>query len=119
SRRPATAPKCFPANGSTRMLSKRPRQPRPQLWTAMREPSTEPWTLTARWIFPVERPPLERGTVTIAGERILSVDAPGKRKADIDLGNAAVLPGLVNAHTHLDLTGLRPKVPPAPDFTQW
>src|SRR5438552_3454333 len=92
---------------------------RPQLWTAMREPSTEPWTLTARWIFPVELPPLERGTVTIAGERIVSVDAHGKRTADVDLGNAAVLPGLVNAHTHLDLTGLRGKVPPAQDFTQW
>src|SRR5262249_17731976 len=43
----------------------------------------------------------------------------GTRTADHDLGNAAILPGLVNAHTHLDLSGLRGKCPPTPDFTDW
>jgi cytosine/adenosine deaminase-related metal-dependent hydrolase len=79
----------------------------------------EPWTLTARWIFPVDGPPLPNGTVTVAGERIVAVQSAGERTADLDLGNAAVLPGLVNAHTHLDLSGLRGLSPPTPDFTVW
>ncbi|HEV3448132.1 MAG TPA: amidohydrolase family protein [Gemmataceae bacterium] len=79
----------------------------------------QPWTLTARWIFPVAGPPLEQGTITIAGERIVGVEARGKSRPDQDLGNAAILPGLVNAHSHLDLTGLRGKAPPGEDFTQW
>lgn len=79
----------------------------------------EPWTLTARWIVPVAGPPLERGTVTVRGDRIEAVDPHGSRRADLDLGDAAVLPGLVNAHTHLDLTGLRGQAPPSPDFTGW
>jgi cytosine/adenosine deaminase-related metal-dependent hydrolase len=82
-------------------------------------PSSHPWTLTARWIFPVDGPPLEQGTVTIRDDRILAVEPYGVRTADVDLGNAAVIPGLVNAHTHLDLTGLRGRVPPGPDFTAW
>jgi cytosine/adenosine deaminase-related metal-dependent hydrolase len=77
------------------------------------------WTLTARWIFPVDAPPLQRGTVTIDGERILAVEAHGQRAADVDLGDAAVLPGLVNAHTHLDLTAMRGLAPPSPDFIGW
>jgi cytosine/adenosine deaminase-related metal-dependent hydrolase len=78
-----------------------------------------PWTLTARWVFPVASPPLERGCVTIAGDRIAAVVPPGDRSADVDLGDVAVLPGLVNAHTHLDLTGMRGLAPPTPDFTGW
>jgi aminodeoxyfutalosine deaminase len=85
----------------------------------MRQSITSPWTLTARWIFPVSGPPLSNGLVTIDGERLASVDAHGSRHADLDLGNVAVLPGLVNAHTHLDLTGLRGLVPPRADFTSW
>jgi aminodeoxyfutalosine deaminase len=77
------------------------------------------YTLTARWVFPVDRPPLERGTVTIQGERIVAVEPRGVRTPDHDLGNVALLPGLVNAHTHLDLTGLRGKCPPTPDFVDW
>jgi cytosine/adenosine deaminase-related metal-dependent hydrolase len=78
------------------------------------------WSLTARWVFPVDQPPLERGCVTIAGEKIVAVQPRGQRTADVDLGNVAVLPGLVNAHTHLDLTGLRSLTPPSPaDFTGW
>jgi cytosine/adenosine deaminase-related metal-dependent hydrolase len=77
------------------------------------------WTLTARWVFPVAGPPLEDGLVTVAGERIADVGPRCTRRADVDLGDAAVLPGLVNAHTHLDLTGLRGLAPPSPDFTAW
>jgi cytosine/adenosine deaminase-related metal-dependent hydrolase len=57
--------------------------------------------------------------VTVAGERIVAAEPTGRRAPDVDLGNAAVLPGLVNAHTHLDLTGLRGQVPPGGEFTDW
>jgi cytosine/adenosine deaminase-related metal-dependent hydrolase len=85
-------------------------------------PLTEPlsnWTLTARRIFPVSAPPLSEGIVTIHGKRIVTVEPRGSRRADVDLGGVAVLPGLVNAHTHLDLTGLRGQCPPTADFTSW
>src|SRR5262249_50625703 len=75
--------------------------------------------LTARWVFPVSGPPLERGIVVISGSDIVAVEAHGSRKADIDFGNAAITPGFVNAHTHLDLTGARGLTPPTPDFTAW
>jgi cytosine/adenosine deaminase-related metal-dependent hydrolase len=75
--------------------------------------------LTARWVFPVDGPPLPNGVVTYRGETIAAVEPAGARTADVDLGNAAILPGLVNAHTHLDLSGLAGKCPPTADFTQW
>jgi cytosine/adenosine deaminase-related metal-dependent hydrolase len=75
--------------------------------------------VTARWLFPVDQPPLARGTLTIQGGRILAVDKAGARTADIDLGNAAILPGLVNAHTHLDLSDAVGRCPPTADFTAW
>jgi cytosine/adenosine deaminase-related metal-dependent hydrolase len=81
----------------------------------------DPLTLTARWVFPASAPPLERGTVTVRGERIEAVEAHGTRSPDADLGNVAIIPGLVNAHTHLDLSGARGQTPPTdPDhFTDW
>ncbi|HEY7311070.1 MAG TPA: amidohydrolase family protein [Gemmataceae bacterium] len=86
-------------------------------------PSTDspqpPWTLSARWLLPVSGPPIAGGGLTIAGERIVAVEPAGERPVDVDLGEVAVLPGLVNAHTHLDLTGLRGRCPPSADFTGW
>lgn len=78
-------------------------------------------TLTARWILPASGPPLPHGTVTYADDKIVSVDPGGVRTADVDLGNVAIVPGLVNAHTHLDLTGARGQIPPTnPDhFCDW
>ncbi|MBY0459764.1 MAG: amidohydrolase family protein [Gemmataceae bacterium] len=78
-------------------------------------------TFTARWVFPVSGPPLENGTVTVAGDRIDAVLPKGERTPDEDFGNAALIPGLVNAHTHLDLSGARGQIPPTnPEhFTDW
>ncbi len=84
-------------------------------------PASEPRTLTARWVFPVAGPPLERGTIIIRGDKIEAVEPRGTRAPDEDLGNTALIPGLVNAHTHLDLSGARGLIPPTdPDhFTDW
>jgi cytosine/adenosine deaminase-related metal-dependent hydrolase len=81
--------------------------------------SQPPWTLRARWIFPVSGPPLANGILTITGEHIVSVEPSSGRSVDVDLGEVAILPGLVNAHTHLDLSGLRGECPPSVDFTGW
>jgi 5-methylthioadenosine/S-adenosylhomocysteine deaminase len=64
----------------------------------------------ARWVVPVSRPPIANGTVITEDDRIVWVgpraEAPSGGSDD-DLGDAILAPGLVNAHTHLDLTMLR------------
>ncbi|QJW95307.1 hypothetical protein FTUN_2853 [Frigoriglobus tundricola] len=78
-------------------------------------------TYTARWVFPVCGAPLPNGTVTVRDDRIEAVDPHGTRTPDEDFGNAAIVPGFVNPHTHLDLSGARGLIPPTdPDhFTDW
>src|SRR5947209_36491 len=85
----------------------------------MGQSTGSPRSVTARWVFPVSGPPLEDALVVIDQERITAVEPRGSRKPDLDFGNAAILPGLVNAHTHLDLTGMRGLSPPSPNFTGW
>lgn len=87
----------------------------------MSPPSDEPQTYTARWVFPASGPPLPNGTVTVRGTTIEVVEPAGARSADVGLGNAAIIPGLVNPHAHLDLSGARGLIPPTdPDhFTDW
>src|SRR3954462_2257240 len=66
--------------------------------------TTAPKAYRARWVVPIDQPPLEGGIVTIAGGRIVAV---GKDEAGVpprDLGDVAILPGLVNAHTHLEFS---------------
>jgi cytosine/adenosine deaminase-related metal-dependent hydrolase len=72
-------------------------------------------------VFPASGPPLPNGTVTVRGTTVEAVEPTGVRSADVSLGNAAIIPGLVNAHTHLDLSGARGLIPPTdPDhFTDW
>jgi cytosine/adenosine deaminase-related metal-dependent hydrolase len=76
-------------------------------------------TFIARWVFPVDQPPIKRGTVTIEDGIITDVAPQGTRKVDVDLGNAAIVPGFVNAHTHLDLSDAQGAYPPTSDFTAW
>lgn len=73
--------------------------------------------VTARWVIPVVSSPIPGGVIEIQAGRIRSLQDGGA--ADIDFGNAIILPGLVNCHTHLDLTGLRGLNPPRPDTVSW
>ncbi|MBX3415592.1 MAG: amidohydrolase family protein [Pirellulales bacterium] len=68
------------------------------------------WRLKARYAFPVSRPPIENALVTIAGGRLVEV-ASATPHVDIpdtlDLGDVALVPGLINAHTHLEFSHFR------------
>jgi cytosine/adenosine deaminase-related metal-dependent hydrolase len=80
--------------------------------------------LAARWLLPVEGPPLERGALLIGTDgRIQAVgpDAAVPRPEAVpalEFEDAAILPGLINTHTHLELTGLEGQVP-ALEFPAW
>lgn len=74
----------------------------------------------ARWVVPITSPPIHDGTVVEHEGRIAYVgpraDAP--RGEDRDLGDAILLPGLVNTHTHLELTAFRGLLENLP-FREW
>ena len=64
----------------------------------------------ARWVIPVAAPPIADGTVITEGDRIAWVGPRAAAPAggrDEALGDALLTPGLVNAHTHLDLAMMR------------
>jgi cytosine/adenosine deaminase-related metal-dependent hydrolase len=80
--------------------------------------------LRARTILPVSQPPIENGAVVISGNRIRAVGSwPGLQssadKKVLDLGEVILLPGLVNAHCHLDYTDMAGELPPPKTFTDW
>ena len=68
---------------------------------------------TARWVLPIVSPAIEDGAVAVDGSKIVAAGPraeiisrfPGARVSDF--GQAAILPGLVNAHSHLELTVMR------------
>lgn len=63
----------------------------------------------ARWILPISRPPIQGGWVLTRGHAILDVgedEPPPRDYPVVDCGDAAILPGLVNAHTHLEFSAL-------------
>ena len=62
--------------------------------------------LRARYVFPVTSPPIADGVVTVEDGRIVAVGREPASCPVTDLGNLAILPSLVNAHTHLEFSGL-------------
>lgn len=72
-----------------------------------------------RWLIPIDRPPVERGWIEIDGGRIRRLGQGTPPGPAEDLGEAAILPGLVNAHTHLELSWMAGLVPPAVSMDEW
>ncbi len=74
----------------------------------------------ARWVLPIVGPPIANGAVVVDGPTICWVGPSNEAQAATheQLGNAILLPGLVNAHTHLELTGLRGLLEGL-DFREW
>jgi aminodeoxyfutalosine deaminase len=81
--------------------------------------------LRARALLPVAEPPIDDGAVVLAGNRVADVGrwcdlsslAPGREV--VDLGNVVLMPGLINAHCHLDYTDMAGRVPPQKSFVNW
>lgn len=69
-------------------------------------------------------PPLEDGAVLVSGDRIAAVGGWRELRAQasgpvVDLGDAALLPGLINAHCHLDYTHFAGHLSPPRSFSAW
>src|SRR6266581_2950221 len=81
--------------------------------------------LRARVVVTMDGAPIENGGVAISGNRIIDVgkfpevSARHSGQEIVDLGEQALLPGLINAHCHLDYTCLRGKIPPRKSFADW
>ncbi len=74
--------------------------------------------LQAAWVVPITAPPIRGGFVEVRAGRIVGIGSAGDRPvADatvVDLGDVVLTPGLVNPHTHLELTCYAGQLEPAP-----
>ena len=80
--------------------------------------------LRARHLLPISAEPIDDAGVLVAGNRIEAVGPFDELRAAHsgevhDLGEMVLLPGLVNAHCHLDYTMMRRSISPQRTFTEW
>jgi len=78
------------------------------------------FALKARWVVPVCGPPIDSGVVVVRDGVILHVGRDSQGAPVEDLGDVALLPGFVNAHTHLEFSDLeRPLGAPGMPLPDW
>lgn len=81
--------------------------------------------LRSRILLPVTSPPVDDGGVWVRDGRIVAagmwseVSALGNGDEVVDLGEVVLLPGLVNAHAHLEYTGMAGLLTGVNGFTEW
>ena len=77
----------------------------------------------ARIVVTMNGAPIENGAVHVINGRIVEVgnfsNVARANNEIIDLGESVLLPGLINAHCHLDYTCLRGKIPRPKSFINW
>ena len=69
-------------------------------------------------------PPIRNGWVSVENDLVHAWGGPsasGEASTwlDVDLGQSAILPGLVNAHTHLELSSYSGVIPPSTSMPTW
>jgi 5-methylthioadenosine/S-adenosylhomocysteine deaminase len=74
----------------------------------------------ARWVLPIASSAIADGAIVVEGSVLQYVGPSANAVADqhVHLGNVVMMPGLVNAHTHLELTALRGFLEGL-DFREW
>ena len=77
--------------------------------------------LAAKWILPVGAPPIEDGVIGLKEQTITAVGPRGDfSDAEVeDLGDVIIMPGLINAHTHLEMGHLQGATGPPTDMVGW
>ena len=75
--------------------------------------------LRARWVMPAAGTHLHNGWITARDGRVEATGVGAPPAKARDLGDVVVLPGLVNAHTHLELSWLEGRVPPQDSMDEW
>src|SRR5476649_979932 len=75
-------------------------------------------------VLPVLSSPILRGAVRVEGSEIIAVGSASELVAQpgeavTDLGACTLLPGLINAHCHLDYTRFKGTIAPKQSFTEW
>lgn len=82
--------------------------------------SSQPKAYRASWVWAQRGRLLPGAAVVIEQGRIVElIEHPGPSLNAVDLGDGLITPGLVNAHTHLELSGLKGLAEPKGDFVDW
>jgi len=78
-------------------------------------------TLRCRHLLPMHGPAIEGGWIRVRGSRIVALGSgpPPGTGPIVDLGDAIVLPGLVNAHTHLEFSDFAQPLTAAGGLPAW
>lgn len=77
--------------------------------------------LRAKLVVPMSQPPIDDGAVAVEGDTIVAVGKASELAGGEvrDLGEVALSPGLINAHCHLDYTGMVNQVEWRGSFIEW
>jgi 5-methylthioadenosine/S-adenosylhomocysteine deaminase len=75
--------------------------------------------LSADWVLPIEGPPIENGAVAIEGGRVAAVGSADELGTGTRYDDAVILPGFVNAHSHLEYAVYAGFGDGLGDFAEW
>src|SRR5712691_7114220 len=75
--------------------------------------------ISADWVLPIEGPPIERGAVAIEDGRISAVGGTDELGRGERFEDSVIIPGFVNAHTHLEYAVYAGFGDGLGDFAEW